>query len=203
MFLTHESNNRLEIEMDDRKEPAVWGVFVGERGDHLEAFNSSNGPFPPTPGSDGYIAIGWAGVGDMNMYRNNYPDFVEKFRVLYPNDDERTFKTQANMPWYFAFEMQEGDWVLSPSSTSGYLLAGRLVGKYKYEVTHDWSSVAKLKTRSDLLHIRKVQWLYAIQEDDVRYEKLHRIGQLTVVRPNISVPALRIILDQQMTEQEE
>ncbi len=169
--------------MDERKEPAVWGVFVGQNGDQLEAFNSKNGPFPPEPGTEGYIAIGWAAVGDMRMYKDNYADYLRKFRIVYPNENERVFKTQANMPWYFAHVMADGDWVLCPSSATGYLLAGKIIGEY--ECDYDYPvSVAITKTRADLLHLRKVRWLYIIAEADARHAKLHQIGQLTVVRPS-------------------
>ncbi len=89
--------------MHNSKEPTVWGVFVGEKGDQLEAFNSKSGPFPPDPGTEGYIAIGWPAIGDMRLYKDNYLDFVEKFRIVYFNKDERVFKTTANMVWNFAF----------------------------------------------------------------------------------------------------
>src|SRR5690606_21283877 len=89
---------------------AVWGVFVGDAGNQLENLNSQNGPFPPEPGSTGYVAIGWPAIGDLRLYENNYPDYIEKFRIVYPHENERAFKTTANMPWNFAHKMQDGDW---------------------------------------------------------------------------------------------
>jgi predicted Mrr-cat superfamily restriction endonuclease len=180
--------------MNESKEPTVWGVFVGDKGDQLETFNSRSGPFPPEPGTEGYIAIGWPAIGDMNLYKDNYHDFVDKFRIVYPHENERAFKTQANMTWNFAFSIQDGDWVLCPSSASGYLLVGKVIGDYVSDF-HNETGFAKTKRRSDFVHLRKVQWLYIVGSSDVRYEKLHRIGQLTVVKPDISISDLRKILN--------
>jgi predicted Mrr-cat superfamily restriction endonuclease len=171
----------------------VWGVFVGDGGDQLEAFNTQNGPFPPEPGSSGFIAIGWPAIGDMRLYQNNYSDYVEKFRIVYPHKDERAFKTKANMPWKFAFTIKDGDWIMCPSSTSGYLLVGKIEGGYISNF-HGDKSLPRSNIRTDFVHLRKVKWLYVVSDKDTRYEKLHRIGQLTVVQPNLSITELKNIL---------
>ena len=179
------------------QEAKVWGVFVGDGGDQLETFNSKNGPFPPEPGSEGYVAIGWPAVGDMNLYKDNYPDFIDKFRIVYSgNKDEleRVFKTQANMVWNFAFTMSDGDWIMCPSSASGYLLVGKIDGDY-IENFHGKSTLPKSNARRDFMHLRKVKWLYVVSEQDSRYEKLHKIGRLTVVQPTITVTQLQAVLN--------
>lgn len=178
----------------EQEAPTVWGVFVGENGDQLEAFNSASGPFPPAPGAEGYISIGWAGMGDLRMFEKNYSDYLEKFRILYPDENERVQKTQANIPWNFAFVMKEGDYVICPSSASGYLLVGRVFGGYENEFNR-MTSVAKSKTKAYLMHLRRVRWVCALKTVDPRYEKLHRIGQLTVVRPNISAADLMEVIN--------
>lgn len=172
----------------------VWGIFVGEKGNQLEAFNSMYGPFPPAQGMEGYVAIGWAGLGNMNMFKNNYSDFLEKYRILYPDENERVLKTQANIVWNFAFVVKDGDFVICPSSESGYLLVGNIVGDYENDF-NNWTSVAKTKTRNDLMHLRRVKWICSIANDDPRYERLHRIGQLTVVQPNLSATDLVNIIN--------
>lgn len=175
----------------------VWGVFVGDKGDQLETFNNKAGPFPPEPGADGYIAIGWPAIGDMNLYRGNYSDYIEKFRIVYPHDDERTFKTKANMPWNFAYKIAIGDWVMCPSSSSGFLLVGKIDSDYIANF-HGKKSLPSSNERPDFLHLRKVKWLYVVSEKDSRYEKLHRIGQLTVVQPGISSANLQATLNGEM-----
>lgn len=173
--------------------PTVWGVFVGDNGDQLEVFNSKLGPFPPEPGSYGLIAIGWPAIGDLRMFQNNYLDYVDKFRVVYPDDSERVFKTKANMPWNFAFAMNVGDWVICPSSALGLLLVGSITGDYESDF-HDETGLYG-KRRDDFVHIRKVQWKYIIEESDPTYSRLNRIGQLTLSRPNITEEKLLEILE--------
>lgn len=171
--------------MNKYRQPKVWGVFVGERGSQLAAFNTEYGPFPPKPNTDGYVAIGWAGIGDMLTYKNRYNAFRENFSIAYPDDNERVLSTQANMVWNFSYEILDGDYVVSPSSESGVLLVGQFTGEYLSDFNNH-STVAPSKTRKDLLHLRKVRWLAAIQDDDNRYGELNRIGQLTVSSLNIT-----------------
>lgn len=170
--------------------PTVWGVFVGEHGNELEALNSKSGPFPPKSSTEGYVAIGWADVGNMWMYKDDYNDFVKKFRICWPSyKTESAFKTAANMVWNFAFEIKIGDYIISPSSASKYLLIGEVIGDYQSD-HGSWAKVAQVNTRADLMHLRRVKWRYAFPETDPRYEKLHRIGQLTVCQPDITVAKL-------------
>lgn len=171
--------------------PTVWGVFVGENGDQLEIFNSKSGPFPPDEETEGYIAIGWPAIGDIRMFQNNYTDFVHKFRVVYPEDSERVFKTKANMPWYFASSMQRGDWIISPCSSQSLLLVGEIVGDYETDFHNEFGLYGR---RPDFVHLRRVLWKYIIQISDPRYGKLNRIGQLTVSRPHITFDELQSIL---------
>ena len=164
--------------------PTVWGVFVGDNGDQLEIFNSKTGPFPPDIDSVGMISIGWPATGDLMMFQNNYPDYIDKFRVIYPNGSERVFKTKANMPWNFAFTMKIGDWVICPSSSLGLILIGEITGGYESDF-HDETGLYG-KKRVDFVHTRKVQWKNIIKKLDPRYSKLNKIGQLTISRPDIS-----------------
>jgi hypothetical protein len=112
-----------------------------------------------------------------------------------PTNNERVLKTQANVPWNFAFVMSDGDFVICPSSASGYLLVGKIIGEYSSDFDN-WTSVAKSKTRADLIHLRKVKWICALSEKDPRYEKLHRIGQLTVVRPSLTATDLLDVISE-------
>jgi hypothetical protein len=164
--------------------PTVWGVFVGEGGGEFESLNSQAGPFPPSPGTEGWIAIGWPAIGDMNMYDMNYPDFVEKFRKIYGHDykGERELMTAINMVWNFAYEMKKGHLIICPVSANGLLFVGEITGEYE----PDFHNKINLRNRrADSLHMRKVRWLYIIEKNDPRHNKLNRIGQLTITKPDI------------------
>lgn len=171
----------------------IWGVFVGEGGDHLEAFNSLEAPFPPKPGSTGYIAIRWGSIGNMNMWKGDYKGFIDKFRFLYPNDSAQALKMQANRVWTFAFDMSEGEYVICPSSASGYLLVGKIASDYISDYD-DGIISTHAGTGTVFPHLRKVRWTHIIPVTDNRYEKLHRIGQLAVVVVSMKVDELEAIL---------
>ena len=172
----------------------VWGVFVGENGNQLEAFNSKKGPFPPKLNTEGYIAIGWPAVGDMNLYENDYADYRLKINKVYK---DRTVAA-LNIPWNFAFEMQENDWVISPSATTGYLLVGKIIGSYIPDF-HNEFGFYKI-TNEVYLHLRKVQWLYVVPKEDVRYSKLNKIGMLTVSQSRFSIEELKYILNDSISD---
>ena len=149
---------------------------------------------PPEPGVEGYIAIGWPAVGDMNLYEGNYADYVSKFRKVYPDDNERVLKTKANMVWNFAFSIKPNDFVICPSSATGYLLVGKIIEGYVSDFHNEYGFYG-IKTRADFVHLRKVQWLYIVSEKDPRYSKINRIGQLTVAQPDISIDDLKSVLN--------
>ena len=157
-------------------EPTVWGVFVGDGGEFLGEFNSQCGPFPPKPNTEGLVAIGWARVGDMEMYKgaNGYAHFLENFAKVYADNN----KAQANCLWNFSREIKAGDRVISPSSALGFLLVGEFTGNYVFDT--DKNSIGRGRTQTYLMHLRKVKWQEAIPKSDARYNALHRIGQHTV-----------------------
>lgn len=192
------------------KKPIVWGVFVGFNGDQLEILNSINGPFPPPVGAEGYIAIGWPAIGDMRMFntkssQGSYLDFVEKFRLIYPPENkhqeaaERVFKTKANMPWYFAFEMvkeqedRPGDWIISPCATHGLVLVGVVIGDYETDFHNDLGFYGK--RWADLVHFRKIRWEFVVKKTDPSYKQINRIGQLTISKQSLTVENLKEILE--------
>lgn len=170
---------------------------MGKRGNQLRVFNSRSGPFPPKPGTEGHIAIGWPAIGDLRMWKDDYDDYVEKFRVLYKarKESEQKFMTKANMPWSFAFVMKKGDSIISPSSSERVLLVGKITGDY----WADWADDLDLagKKRADFVHVREVEWTHVLSNTDPRHIKLNRVGQLTISQQqHITSADLQTILRQ-------
>ena len=169
--------------------PTVWGLFTGERGDQLPALTRLVGPFPPIAGSEGWVAIGWPALGSMKIWENDYATYYKKFRIVYDEGVERIIAMRANELWNFAFEMKLNDWVISPCSSEGVLLVGKIQGEYEFD-----PGDAKSAVRRDFVHFRKVRWLYVIKSSDARYKKLNRIGRLTLSRSNLIYDELQITL---------
>lgn len=180
-------------------EKTVWGVFVGDNGQQIEVFNSNLGPFPPQAGTEGFIAIGWPAIGNLTMYEGNYDNYIRMFRIVYHTEGmpENAFKTKANMPWKFAFEMKQGDWVISPCSVHKLILVGEIVGPYRADFHREDRDELGFygKRWPDFVHLRKVKWQHVIRINDPRYEQLNRIGQLTISRSHLTFDELRDILD--------
>jgi hypothetical protein len=171
----------------------VWRVYIGEKGYQLPVFNSQKGPYPPEPDTEGYIAIGWPAVGDMNLYKEDYADFASKYAKVYPDNNKRVLSINAGMIWNFAYVMKENDWVICPSSATGYLLVGQIIGEYIPDF-HDELGFYKA-SKEVYLHLRKVRWLYVVPADDPRYSQLNKFGVLTVVQPDISIDQLKTVLN--------
>jgi predicted Mrr-cat superfamily restriction endonuclease len=171
------------------QDATVWKVFVGEGGSELAAFNAECGIFPPNPGSIGYIAIGWAAIGDMRLYKNQPERFAAAFQMLYPHST----KVWLNEVWNFAYVMKDGDFVISTSKNQGYLLVGRVVGEYQSDYDN-WESIAKKKTRADLMHLRRVQWLYVIEKSDPMYQLINKSARMAVNRLDITVSEILNII---------
>lgn len=168
---------------------AVWGMFNGEKGDQLPALTrAAEASFPPKVGSEGWIAIGWPAIGDMKMWQDDYKTYFLKFQSVYPYSDKRVMATQANIPWYFAFDMKVDDRVICPCSSERLVLIGRISGHYEAH----WGTQG---VRADFVHFRRVQWLHVIQSKDARYRRLNRIGQLTLTRQGLTTEQLQAIID--------
>jgi len=168
----------------------LFNIFVGEGGCYLGDFNSQNSPFPPTkPNTEGYVAIGWSKVGSMNMYTGSYSDYQKKFHQIYPKHTTQ----QCNIPWYFAFDMKQGDWVRCPFSEG--ILIGEIISDYLSNHDNNLGIIEFMGT--GYLHLRKVRWEHFIPKSDPRYSKLNRAGLLTVSQPSdLDIDGLKSILNE-------
>lgn len=164
----------------------IWNIFVGDNGAQLPAFNSQKKPFPPMHGDHGCVAVGWSAVGDMNLYKDNYQDFIQKFRIVYPHSDERAFMTQANRLWKFAYEMVDGDLVICPSSRHETLLVGKIIGDYAPNF-HRAPNLPYSNERGDFMHLRHVMWLRSFRKTEPEYNQLKGGGQLTITQSKLNV----------------
>ena len=167
----------------------VWGLAVGERGDHLPIVNG-RAPFPPKEGTDGQVVIGWPAVGDMTIWEDKYNAFWAAFQKVYSDQANKAAqRNAANQVWNFAFEMKEGDLVICPCSSEGYLLIGEVSAPYF--VNFD----ALPGKRGDFVHYRPVRWQHVIPKHDPRHSQLNRIGMSVVAKLQITAEELRRIVD--------
>lgn len=172
----------------------VWNIFVGRGGEYLNEFNPEKGEFPPEVNSDGFVAVGWARVGDMTMYADNKKAYEENFAIVYKNESSQ----KRNCLWNFFNDIKEGDLIISRSSYHGYILVGEAVGYYFYDADRD--AFHEKRTQTYLQNIRKVRWIAVIEKNDPHYILLSRNGgQFAVSKSHISEEELRKILSSTTT----
>jgi len=166
----------------------VWATFVGAKGDQLKAFNSQDS-YPPKEKTDGYVAIGWSAMGDMALYEESgHADYLARFKKIY---SEPTMS--ANALWNFAFSMKKGDWVISPSAATGYVLIGEIVSDYIADFDNQFGFHRLCD--AGYFHLRMVKWLYVIPKNDERYTMVNKVGMLTVSESRFSIDELKSMLD--------
>ena len=73
---------------------------------------------------------------------------------------------------------------------------GEIIGDYEPDY-HDEFGLFGSRRHPDFVHMRKVLWKHVIPRADQRHDELHRIGQLTLSRPNIGFDELQRILQRE------
>lgn len=168
----------------------VWNIFVGDHGRYLNEFNSQSGTFPPMVASEeGFVAVGWAGIGDMTMYKNNRQMYEQNFICVYPDETPQ----QRGCLWRFYSEIKNGDWIISRSSHHNCILVGQATENYFYDT--EKNNFYAHRTQTYLQHIRSVKWKVIITKSDLRYPLLSgNGGQFTVSESSMTDLDLQAIV---------
>ena len=103
---------------------------------------------------NGYICMGWDGVGDMSSYAD-YDEFKFKFGELYDYDKAKITQ-KSNEMWAF-FTLNEGDIIVANKGTSKIEGIG-IVNDIGYEYD---------TTREEFKHIVHVNWDKNFKEKDI------------------------------------
>lgn len=152
----------------------VFSTFIGPQGSQFTLFNRTQ-PFPPKPGSRGFIALGWSGVGDMSAYENDYASFQKAFERLYGEKHskskvpKRSLSIAAGKVWTFFSEISIGDGVLTAVTEDRYrraLLLGKVIGEYQFDGYPVEGGPLFPGRRADLAHFREVHWEIVIEEKE-------------------------------------
>lgn len=132
--------------------PRVWGVHMGEQ-------------VGSRPVDDGYIAIGWAELGDLQQYpdREAYKAAIaEKI----PSAKTGAQPVYAGILFRFTREMAAGDIVVYPSKHDRMVNIGRLTGELSYVPNDD----------DEYPNHRGVEWLGHFPRSDFSQSALNEIG---------------------------
>ncbi len=141
-------------------EPVIWGIHMNRLHDLA-------------PIKQGYIAIGWAEVGDLSKISPNRNAFKGAITQAYPTAKRGAIPVWAGVLLRFATEMRLGDIIIFPSKPDRMVNMGRIVSDYSYDP----------KALYDDVNRRKVQWLKSIPRSDFSQSALNEIGSaLTLFR---------------------
>jgi restriction system protein len=117
------------------------------------------------PIQDGYIAIGWHEVGDLNSIAPDRPSFKERVTHIFPQDPPGKIPVVAGVLYRFAHEMRPGDIVVFPSKPDRMVNIGRIASEYEYR-----------RDGSEYPNLRRVTWLRSIPRASFSQSALHEIG---------------------------
>ncbi|MBZ0163533.1 MAG: restriction endonuclease [Notoacmeibacter sp.] len=131
---------------------SVWGIHMGE---HVGA----------RPVEKGYVAIGWAALGDLRQY----PDREALKAALakhYPDKKSGSRPVDAGILFRFTHEMKAGDIVVYPSKHDRMVNIGRFTGAFEHvaDDPHDYPNR------------RHVEWLGHSPRNDFSQSALNEIG---------------------------
>ena len=134
-----------------------WVVRAGRRTNNIEDIVLERG----------LIGIGWSDVGNLRSF--NQEDIESLKSKVHEADPEERAGLGARILHRFAFEIVEGDLVLTPVRSTRTILIGIVTGDYQYDANPE---------RNLLTNTRSVEWI----RTDVTYDEtpIPLNGQLTV-----------------------
>lgn len=140
--------------------PTVWGVHMGV---HVS----------DRPIEGGYVAIGWAEIGDLTKIAPDRDAFKTALARAYPQKKAGAIPVDAGSMYKFLHEIEAGDIVVYPSKYDRMVNIGHFTGETIY-VADDPDEYPTRK---------KVQWLGHFPRDEFSQTALHEIGSfLTMFR---------------------
>lgn len=117
------------------------------------------------------VAIGWAEVTNLPS-SSSREDVKSIVRGVYPDFSEKAVITSAGQLFRFAYEMKEGDYVLTPIKATREVLIGFIIGPWQ----HDASII-----HSDYPYVRKVEWKKKVSRDDFTSSAKNALGSTLTV----------------------
>lgn len=138
-----------------REEIRVWGAHMGRPGGRaLHGFAERADQVQ----RQGYVAVGWPEMGDLNPLMTTRDDFGRSYRERFsPNQSILSEAAAVGMLFRFVHEMKIDDLVVTPSPIGGLVRVGRIVNHYEHN-PHLWA---------DYPNVRRVEWIACIPRGDL------------------------------------
>lgn len=103
------------------KEATVWGVHAPKSGEADKLFYEK-----------GFLAIGWAKVGDLARLPPDREALKAKVAEAYPEKKPGAIPVYAGQLFRFVHEVQQGDIVVHPSRRERIIHLGQIAGPYRH-----------------------------------------------------------------------
>ncbi len=132
-----------------------WGAHAGKTGDADDLFLKQ-----------GYVAIGWAPMGDLSKYDANRDKLKAAIAAKYPEMAAGAIPVVAGQLFRFVHDMQPGHLVIYPSKQDRHVHIGRVEGPYEYATD----------VSDGYPNLRKVTWLKTISRSAFSPAALFEIG---------------------------
>lgn len=136
--------------MKNNEEKRIWGIHTGDE----ELFFKES-----------IIAIGWKSFGDLSKIEASRDAFKRHYNDTYPNAKKQSVANSAGMLYRFAYEVQQGDYIVFPSRRDRMINIGVIVGDYTY-----------ISSASEYVQQRKVRWIKHIPRTFFSQGALYEIG---------------------------
>ena len=100
----------------------IWGIHAGRTGDAESLFLKK-----------GFIAVGWARMGDLSKLKPDRDAFKVAVAKAYPENKAGAIPNNAGQLYRFIHEMKPEDLVIYPSKLDRLVHIGRIEGPYRYD----------------------------------------------------------------------
>jgi restriction system protein len=136
-------------------EKRIWGIHGGSLGDADEFFLKK-----------GFVALGWAELGDLTKIKPDRESFKNAVAIAYPGKKPGAIPNNAGQLFRFVYEINVGDLVVYPSKRDRHVHIGRVEGPYQY----------KLSLNAAYPHQHAVKWISDLPRTKFSQGALYEIG---------------------------
>jgi restriction system protein len=116
----------------------------------------------------GFIALGWADMGDLGQLRNDIETFKAHVRQHHPDYKPGAIPNAAGQLRRFTYDLKPSDLAVYPSKLDRMVHIGRIVGPYLYDP----------HLNADYPHRRKIEWLRAVPRTHFKQGALYEMGAI-------------------------
>lgn len=137
----------------------VWMVRAGEHAYRIEDFKEKS-----------VVAIGWGELGPLNKLKGR-EGIAQRMRSEWPDWHKMKIALCAGQLYRFAFELRQGDRILTYDPSRRVYLVGKVAGDYEYQEG----------LVEDLANVRRVKWEGEVSRDWLTVPTKNVLGAISTI----------------------